>query len=501
MNVKGLALAAGLALALTAAVAPAAAIEGDETGVRIGLDEALRIALENNLDLVIARKDPRIAEQSAEVAEADFDPNLSTGLTHSVNRDEPFNPFSPNRFERTALELEWGQRLGFGGSYGVTLSTGRTNLTGPLFPEITGYTTNLQLQYSMPLLRGLGEEVNREQIIVARRAIEISREELRRQAETTLKGVEDAYWDVVAAREGVRVARQSFDLARDLLELNRKKVEVGTLAPIEITQAEAGVASREEGVIRAETALEAAEDNLRKLLAIPRDDVRWGLRLVPTDSPSFAARSVDAAAVLAKALENRPELATARKQLLDRELAERSAKNRMRHGLDFNASVSPSGVDATFADSASEVPDFENYAWSAGLLYSLPIGNRAAKARHATAAIEVEKSELALANLEQTIRVDVRNAVRNVESGIKRVRAAEASTVLQQKKLEAEQKKFENGMSTSFEVLTFQSDLANAQLAEIQARLDYMKSLADLERAQGTLLEARGLRLDAGEGR
>ena len=106
-------------------------------------------------------------------------------------------------------------------------------------------------------------------------------------------------------------------------------------------------------------------------------------------------------------------------------------------------------------------------------------------------------AELAVRNEEQTIRVDVRNAVRGVESGAKRVAAARASTLLQRKKLEAEQKKFDNGMSTSFEVLTFQNDLQDAQLSEIRALLDYQTGLADLERAQGTLLEARGLKLES----
>jgi outer membrane protein TolC len=133
--------------------------------------------------------------------------------------------------------------------------------------------------------------------------------------------------------------------------------------------------------------------------------------------------------------------------------------------------------------------------WNAQLTYRIPIGNRAAKADYARARLLREQSEVDLDNQQQTIRVEVRSAVRGVTSGIKRVEAARVNVRLQQKKLEAEQKKFENGMSTSFEVLTFQNDLADAERAEIQARLDYIKSLAALERAKGTLLESRGLTL------
>ena len=125
----------------------------------------------------------------------------------------------------------------------------------------------------------------------------------------------------------------------------------------------------------------------------------------------------------------------------------------------------------------------------------MPIGNRQAKASYARAKISTHQAGTELQNLEQTIRVEVRRAARAVESGVKRVQAAKVNTVLQQKKLDAEQKKFENGMSTSFEVLTFQRDLANAELSEVRALLDYVKSLTALEKAKGTLLEARGLSL------
>ena len=139
--------------------------------------------------------------------------------------------------------------------------------------------------------------------------------------------------------------------------------------------------------------------------------------------------------------------------------------------------------------------------WGIALIYSYPIGNRAAKSNYAVAKINIEKSEIALQSVLQDVRVDVRRSARAVESGYERVVAARKNTELQTKKLEAEQKKFDNGMSTSFEVFTFQTDLRNAQLSLIQALLDYNKALADLERAKGTLLESKGLTLADNTGR
>jgi outer membrane protein TolC len=145
--------------------------------------------------------------------------------------------------------------------------------------------------------------------------------------------------------------------------------------------------------------------------------------------------------------------------------------------------------------SSNTTTDTSTTDWSLGMLYRYPLRNRQAKANYAIARLTTEKGIAGIQQAEQTIRVDVRTAVRNVDSGVQRVEAARKNVELQQKKLDAEQKKFENGMSTSFEVLTFQNDLANAELAEIRARLDYIKSLAALESATGTLLEARGMQI------
>jgi outer membrane protein TolC len=228
---------------------------------------------------------------------------------------------------------------------------------------------------------------------------------------------------------------------------------------------------------------------------------------------------------IAKALQARPEIIEARTAVENSQLSEKAAKNDARHQLDLTASVTPSGnnlIDAVLnpgpdgipgtaddtvnyitggvGETYSEIPSFKNYSWTLGLTYSVPIGNRARKATYAIATINREKQEIALENTEDLIRVDVRTAVRAVESGFERVTAGRKNVELQTKKLDAEQKKFDNGMSTSFEVFTFQTDLRNAQLSLIQALLDYNKSLADLERAKGTLLESKGLKLadDAG---
>jgi outer membrane protein len=261
---------------------------------------------------------------------------------------------------------------------------------------------------------------------------------------------------------------------------------------------------------------------LRRLLAIPAEDPIWSRTIIPTETPVEEPRTVVLNEAITKALEARPEMIEARAALENAALSERARRNLARHQLDLSASVTPSGnnlvevnngpdglpgggddfpVTGNVGDSLSEIGNFDNYAYRVNLTYAVPLGNRAAKATYASARIERERQEISNKNTEDLIRVDVRTAVRAVESGYERVVAARKNVELQTKKLEAEQKKFENGMSTSFEVFTFQTDLRNAQLSLIQALLDFNKSLADLERAKGTLLESKGLALASDAGR
>jgi len=485
----------------------------------LSLDECLHTALENNLDLVLARKDPAIAAQQIDVSQAPFDGALSAGVDfNQADGDETITnhitaTVEPGNSESDVLsgDVSFSHLLRYGGSYSVTYSVSDVDAASTSIVELGLLATStfqqatdgLSLSYEMPLLAGFGKEVNTLDILLARGNLENSREDLRNQAMLTAQSVEDAYWNVLAAREALRISQMALKRAEDLLKLNEKKVEVGTLAPIEITEAEAGVASQVESVIVAETTLENAEDVLLQLMAVPQDSAAWEQRLELTDRPSFVPVKVDLAGAIATALERRPEMLTARRVLQDNELSERVARRRVRHGLDLTANLTPYQQQDTdrrfefagFVASDDTTTEADDTDWAVGLRYTYSFRNRGVKANYAIAKLNTEKSDVGLRRTELDIRVDVRRSARNLESGLRRVEAAEKNVELQQKKLEAEQKKFDNGMSTSFEVLTFQNDLADAELSEIRARLEYVKSLTALERSKGTLLEARGLTL------
>jgi outer membrane protein TolC len=494
-------------LALAASAAPAQ--EGPGESFDLSLDQALRIALENNLDLVSARFAPEVAKQDIELQRSVFDGAFESTFRRNEQDSALTQASTVTGRKDTNLQLGVGKTMRMGADYSVGFGTFRQEQVGPNVLAPLSYFSGFSFDFNLPILKGFGTETTTEQLVLAENSYDISLSDLEGRAETVLETVEGAYWDVIAAAEALRVARESLARAQDLLELNRKKVEVGTLAPIEITQAEAGVASEEEGVILAEVGLANAEDELRRLLAIPDADPRWVMNVTPTDRPDFTRRTVDLEAAIATALVERPEMVGARQTVKNRELSERVARREVRHQLDLNANYSPQGAsldlpvpgtdvllsEADVGESVARSFQRDLYSWSATLVYSVPIGNRAAKATYAQARLAREQSEVELQNQEQTIRVEVRRAARAVDSGFKRFEAAQANVVLQRKKLDAEEKKFDNGMSTTFQVRQFQTELAEAELSGIRAGLDYAKALTALERSKGTLLESRGLEL------
>jgi outer membrane protein TolC len=490
--------------------------------VRVNLSRCLTQALEHNLSLEVSKKDPEISYQDVLFQKAAFDALFNAAGSHAEQTSEPSQVFQASKSKQDQLSAGFSGLLNFGATWSAALVSTRVDSNSSFNTYNPSYDSGLALSFTLPLLRGLGKEATTANLVIAKRNLDVSHDELRRQATATLRAVEDAYWNLRAAREARKVAEQALKLSQDLYELNKKKVEVGTLAPIEITQAEANVASNVEGTIRAKELVFNSEDQLRQLLAIPKDDPLWTHTIIPTEDPVQDARAVDLDAAIATALKARPEVIEARAAVENASLSERAARNAAKHQLDLTAAVRPSGnnlLDVTagpdgipgtpddvvmtggLTDSYSEIPKFNNYSWSVALNYAVPIGNRAAKTNYAIARIGREKDQLSLQNTEDLIALDVRTSVRAVEAGFERVTAARKNVELQQKKLDAEQKKFDNGMSTSFEVFTFQTDLRNAQLSLIQALLDYNKALADLERAKGTLLESKGLTLAADAGR
>jgi outer membrane protein TolC len=465
----------------------------------LSMKRAILLALKNNLQIAVQRYGPSIASTDVEEAKAAFDPEASTSLTFqdivtpADARVRTFGGVTRTEDEEVDFQASIQQKFALGTDVELVASNLRTANTFNLFES--DYETDVTLSIRQPLLKDFGPTVNRSEIIIAQKSQAMSQKEFEEAVIDIIARVQKTYWDLVFAIEDLKVKKRSLQLAQDLLERNKIQVEVGTLAPIEVVQAEAAVAQREADVIVAQDALRDAQDRLKRLLNLFDDPQARDATIVPVDRPSFAPKPVDLEKAIDEALANRPDYARANLELEQAELNLRVARNQLLPQLDFVGEGGYSANRGNLGNSLDDIFDAENRHWSLGVEISVPMGNRKAKADYTRRTLELWQVKTKLEDLKQAIRVEVREAVRQLETDIKRVKATRAARVLAEKKLEAEEKKLEVGISTNFQVLEFQEDLAQAESDETRAIIDYNKSLIALEQAKGTLLVTHNITL------
>jgi outer membrane protein TolC len=482
---------------------PASADAGE---LRLSLRDAVLLAMKNNLDIAIANYNPKITAEGIIIAKAVFDPVAS--LTADANRTKVptasvlssgTQGLGTLTTKNRDLNASLIQQLPFGASYTLDLTNNRFDTSSAFAQPPNGinpsYKTFLTLSLTQNLLKNFGPDVNTAPIKIARNNQAISVTQLRLQANQVITSVYNGYWKLVFAIENLEVQRRSLRLARDLEELNKARVRAGVAAPVEVTQAEAQAAAQVQNVILAEKAIKDAEDQLKLIINIPDGERIWARSILPADTPPFEVVQVEAEASIQEALEKRPEYAQLKLTLQNNDINLRVARNQLLPSLQLQGSLGLNGLKDSFGSTYSQLTSGEFTSWSAGLVLEYPLGNRAARSAFVQARLGYDQSTTALLNLKRQIVSQVREAVRRIEADIRRVEATRAARALAEEQLRVERKRLEAGVTTTFNVLSFQRDLAAAQASEIEAITTYNQDLANLELVKGTVLEKNRLEL------
>jgi outer membrane protein TolC len=358
--------------------------------------------------------------------------------------------------------------------------------------------------YTQPLLRNFNIDNTRQQVLVSRKNREISDVQLRQSIAVTERNVRNAYWDLVFAAQALDVAVGSLDLATKLVEDNQARVEVGTLAPLDVVQAQAEQATRRQAVATAQATVRTAELNLKRLIVNGTDDPYWVSNLEPVDRPTFSTESVDVASAVRKALASRTDIEQSRKQVQSNNISLRTLSDQRLPSLDLSTSYGAAGIGGTqfvrpagqlgaaatqvipsgYSDALSILGDLRAPTWNFGVSLSWPIGTSSADSNLARARIIQQQTIAQQRQLELQIATEVTNAAVQIEANRERVQAAQAARDLAEKRLAAEQSRFEVGLSTNFFVVQAQRDLRDSQNAELRTLLDYRRSQVEFERVQ-----------------
>jgi outer membrane protein TolC len=479
------------------------------------------MALKNNLGIQVNRYNPLISETAIRQALGEFDSFL---YSNTLYTDSTLPANSVLQGADTPQSRTWDTTTGYrqklfsGLNYDVALQTTRTESNSRFSAFNPQWRSFLDLSITQPLLKGWGVKANRINIELAKGNYRLSQAEFEQSVIDTIALVETNYWDLVFSINDLEVNKESLQLAQEQLDRNRIQVEVGTMAPIEITQARAEVASREQGIIVAQTAIENNQDTLKTSINL-KDPAQRIANVVPLDQASFVPLGRTLDEEVQTALQNRPELKQERERLANAQRSRDYYGNQKKPQLDLVASFGGTGLDGQrlifdcdpfdptcqpsdsvqggISGSLKDAFGLDFRTWSVGANFTLPIKNDTNGALYRQYELQVEQSEARLRDLESQIALEVRTAYRQVEAGIKLIDATRVTRELQDEKLQGEQKKFAVGTSTNFQVLQFQRDLTQAKSDELSALIEYNKLRVNLEKAKGTLLKNRGISLES----
>ena len=479
-------------------------------GVALTLEDAVRRAVDNNLEVAVERLNPQTFDFTLASLRATYKPVATSSLGRRDVVRPPtslLNPGVPNVSTMTynsglTQNFQWG-----GGSAALTFNNSK--IVSP-DDQIASFDPQFNASYlfsfTQPLLRGFRIDQNRQQIqttMINRDNAELN---LKARTTNTLAAVRAAYWDYVYSIQAVDVARQSLALASKLLSDNKIRVEVGTMAPMDVVQAEAEEATRQQTLTTATASMRTAELALKRLIVSGTSDPLWSQHIEPVDRPDFQTAAIDVEEAVRSALQQRTDLQIARNTFDSNSVLLKSQRDQSMPDVDAVISYGaaglggvqylfdkPSGLDRQrigvavnggYGNALNTLFDRDYPNWSFAVNVNYPIGGNSAEALAARTRLLLQQNQAQIRASELTVATEVTNAALQVTNSTEALAAARAARELSQRRLDAEMSRFEVGMSNNYQVVQSQRDLREAQNSELRALLNYRKALVEFDRVQ-----------------
>jgi outer membrane protein TolC len=486
------------------------------------LEDCIAQAVRRNLGVTVQVLTFRQSDQSLVQAGEKFLPTLSFDFYKDNQNSASYSWIDAADVVANQSRSYTGtlsQNSPLGGSLSVSMYSQRYNSNSAFQTINPYYSGRLSFAYTQPLLKDFGWTASRREILIARNNRDIAENDLRAALLTTVYSVETTYWELVYRIESLAVQRQSLKLAEDLLDKSRKEAAIGTLAPKEVISAQAEVASRKADILQAEMLVRDSSDALRGLLNL--DFGADSTDLVPSDTPRLAEERISLDEAIAIALVHRPDLQSAELGIRNKAISLTYAKNQTLPELSLSArywSPGLSGDQILFQDdnpltgiiigrisngagqAVRDALHFKYDNWSVALSLDIPLSTIFTRAAKAQAQAALDQQVAVQKQTQQAALIEIRAAVRAVQTNYERVLARRSARELAEEKLQAEEAKLKVGLSSNFYVLTYQRDLATAKTAELRALIDYTLARGQLDKATGTSLDKRAIKItDAGE--
>lgn len=508
-------------------LSPIETAQNDGTALPLSLQDLTRLALEQNLDIAISDTNEQLRQQAILQQHGSYDPQLTAqvGLNSRKNANTTQYDRSAETFNKNdsaSWNFTFRQPVKTGGTFQATWNSSRSESNSTAMVFNPNYQSSYSVQFSQPLWRNLRIDSNRANLKLANLDLTLTDSEFKQKVTDTISNIQTAYWDLVSAIRNYEIRRNSVKLAQINLRDSRKKVEVGTSAPIDVTDAEATAASREVDLISAEETILRAQNSLRSLVSNDRNADIWRKVIVPTDQPDFKEFKVDVETAINTALKNRPELRQADLNLQQLDIRKRLNQNNRKWQFDLTGQFGSTGTAGPqgcqknqftgecILDPITGLPTLltppalvggignayktmwtEGYTnWQLQLQVTIPLRNRTIDAQLAQQNIQKRQQLMNIRKTEQSIQVEIRNALQSLETSRKQVETSAVARRLARERLEGEEKRFQAGLSQNYLVLQRQNELSSAEYQELQALIRYKQAVVTVQKAMYTLLES-----------
>jgi len=481
-------------------------LEEGEQLVVMTLEEAIARAEAQNLDIQTARLSPRMQDYSLRAAQAVYTPTFSAtyGYNNATNQStSQLDGGARTSTERHTLNTGISQQVPwYGGRLSLNFNNSKTSTNNTFSTLNPSYRSTASIDYTQPLLAGLKTDNQRAALQTQELQGDITELQLRSRIENITEQVRQAYWGLRASIELIEIQRRNLAQAQTLLEQNQTRVRLGTMAQIQVVQAEAQVATAEQALLNAEIQWRNQELVFKSLLISGADDPLLYQRINPVDLPIAEEQEVDIQGAIDAALRERTDI---QQQRFERDIAEVdlavTRDNRL-PDLNLTASYSlqgtggnlydRSGLGGTpvlvqqggYFDGLQSIAGFDVPTWNVSLNFSYPLGMRSAKANLERARLQMEQRDLAIRSQELAIVTEVTNAGLSVRDTRLQLDAATRSRELAEQNAQSELTRFNAGVATNYEVVQAQDDLTSARLSELRAVINHIDAIAEFERVQ-----------------
>ena len=486
--------------------------------VDLSIEDAVARARDRNIDIGVARITPRLTDFTIAGLEANYRLNLTANTNTQKQSRLPTSTIQGITTITPSYNQGWSS--GFaknmfrgGGNWQVSFTNSRSNQPASNAIRNPSFQSGLSATYVQPLLRGFKIDTTRAALQTNRISQQNDEISVQATTATTVASTRNAYWDLVFAIQAVEAAQNSLDISTKLVQDNQARVEIGTLAPIDITSAQAEAANRRLTLVQAQATVRTAELALKRLIVSGTDDPLWGSSINPVDRPAATPEPLNVEVAVARALKERTDVQQSLNNLRISDINLRNQVDQTRPQLNVTATYGLQGlggpqidrsdnsvIPSGYFDALRTIGAFDAPQWNVAASFAYPIGRSAQEATVARSRLALEQTQANLKSLQLQIATDVANAALTVQSSLEAVQQSATARELAQQRLAAAQSKFEVGMAINYEVVQAQRDFLDAQNNELRALLNYRKALVNFETVQTVGTRGVGAAVGGGGG-